>query len=371
MKTTCLLVCTMLTAALHAQSEDLVRAGHGGGFTLNQTGASYFAKLSLNCSGKAYPHFYYEELTSADDLKLPEEFWPAFYGCYDWHSAVHNHWALIKLLKTFPGIPEADSIRRKLDISFSAENILQEKEYFISHSEDEFEFPYGTSWLLKVAEELYTWDDADSKKWLVNLDPLINYIVNEYCTTLPAMDYAVYSGNHGSTAFGLSFALDYARTVKNDTMAELIENSAREFYSWMKSYNLGKEPYGYDFMSCGLLIADLMRKVLLGKEFKDWLKDFSPELFTVEGVQSVLAVKRQSDHSDLHSHWDGFQLNRIWCLNGILEALPVNALPNDVELAWRNAQKDMWDYAQESIGVGNYDVDHWLSSFSVFAMLGY
>jgi len=356
----------------HVKNTDpaLISMSKDGSMQLTPAGASYFAKLSLDCTTKPYPHFYYETLTKPEDLKPPDKMWPSFYGCYDWHSGVHNHWALVKLLKTYPDIPEAKAIRAKLEQSFDAKNILVETEYLRSHEENAFEFPYGTSWLLKVADELAKWDDPVAKKWLKNLKPLSDYIAGYYVTTWPGIDKATYSGDHYASSLGLCFALDYAITMKNDALKDVIITTAKNYYLDVTHFPLAKEPFGYDFMSAGLLITDLMRRVLTQEEYTAWLHSFSPELFTVSGVQKVFNVEKKDVHTGYASHWDGFHLNRIWCINGMLESLPANALSPEVKAAWKAAQKEMWDYAQASIGKGNYDVDHWLSSFSVYALTG-
>ncbi len=343
-----------------------------GRFTLSNDGASYFAKLSLACTNRQYPHFYNEhEIKSAADLKEPNKLWPSFYGCFDWHSGVHNHWALVKLLKTYPKIPEAQEIREKLNKSFDAKNILQEVEYLKSHDDEDFEFPYGTSWLLKVADELINWNDPKAKEWLKNLEPLTSFISSKYILVWPQVSKATYTGNHYASSLGLSFALDYARSAKNDSLEMVVIDAAKKFYTQVTDFPLIKEPFGYDFMSAGLLITDLMRKVFTKEEYEAWLHAFNKDMFTVEGVARVFAVDKKTDHTGYASHWDGFHLNRIWCINGMLKSLSPTALSPEVRKAWTSAQRDMWDYAQESIGKGNYDVDHWLSSFSVFALIGY
>ena len=165
--------------------------------------------------------------------------------------------------------------------------------------------------------------------------------------------------------------MDYARSVKNEKLEAVCLDASKKFFGSVTTFPLVKEPFGYDFMSAGLLIADLMRKVLPQADYVIWLHSFAPDLFSMDGIIIVLAVKRLAVHDGYASHWDGFHLNRIWCLNGILQSLPANELSDGVKKSWIDAQKEMWDYAQQAIGKGNYDIDHWLSSFSVFALEGY
>ncbi|MFC4261691.1 DUF2891 family protein [Ferruginibacter yonginensis] len=347
---------------------DLIINAPDGSMLLSEKGASYFAKLSLECTSKPYPHYYHETLEKAEDLKAPDKLFPSFYGCFDWHSGVHNHWALVKLLKTFPKIPEAKAIKQKLENSFDAKNILTEIAYLKSHKEENFEFPYGQSWLLKVADELGKWDDQTAKKWLKNLQPLAQYIADEYVKTWPEIKKPNFGGDHYASSLGISFALDYAITFKNDELKNILLATSKSFYGKVTNFPLQREPFGYDFMSAGLLIADLMQRVLPQAEYTTWLQKFSPDLFTTDGVKKVFNIIEKDDHSGFESHFDGFHLNRIWCINSMLKALPNDAVSPEVKTAWLASQKKMWNYSQSSIGKGNYDVDHWLSTFSVYAL---
>ena len=342
-----------------------------GRYMLSNDGASYFAKLSLDCSNKAGPHYFYRALRVEGDKIGPMDLWPSFYGCYDWHSAVHNHWAMIKILKNYPSIPEASELNAKLELSFNAENILKELEYLQNHEDGFFEFPYGQSWLLKVCDELIRWDNPTAKRWLKNLQPLADYIVMVHANVWPSINSVKMSGSHDSPAMGLSFAYDYAVSSKNKKLKGIVSKAAIRFYGDIANAPLNSEPFEYDFMSAGLLVTDLMRKVLAPKAYASWLKRFSPELFIAGKVNIPLKLDRVDKHDGYESHWDGFHLNRIWCLNGILKSLPADALSKEAKLEWVSAMNGMWDYAQESIGKGNYDIDHWLSTFSVFALIGY
>lgn len=118
------LIASSFIFMVSAQSEpSLVVSLEDGRYMLSNDGASYFAKLSLECTNKPSPHYFYRALRLPGEQKGPKDYWPSFYGCYDWHSAVHNHWAMVKLLKLYPTIPEANALNDKLELSFNAENI--------------------------------------------------------------------------------------------------------------------------------------------------------------------------------------------------------------------------------------------------------
>jgi len=365
------LVCTYNSFA-QKSGASLVDTQTDGRYTLSEAGASYFAQLSLDCTNKPNPHYYYNVLRQPGDTQTPEDLWPAFYGCYDWHSAVHNHWALIKLLKTYPQIPEAAAIREKLNQSFTEDNINREFLYFQNNKEQYiFEFPYGQGWLLKVAEELQTWNDPDAQRWLENLAPLHKLCAAAAQVIWKDIDEVNLSGSHDAPSLNLSFALDYARAFGDEDLLKVVLKASKKFYGKMTKAPLRAEPFEYDFMSASLLVTDLMRKVYDQETYAKWLKNFAPGLTDATSVAKDLQIKKTDKHDGYESHWDGYHLNRIWCLNGMLQSLPAESLDATTKAIWVKSMNDMWDYAQESIGKGNYDIDHWLSSFSVFALIGY
>ena len=348
-----LLMLLFTSGWLGAQSA-LVEKNEAGIYRLTSEGGAYFAEISLNC-------------TSKYDMS---EF-PSFHGCYDWHSSVHNHWCLIRLLKKFPNLPQRDRVLERLRFSLSMENILQEVNRLKTMDDGWYEFPYGQSWFLKVAEELKSWNYFEATYWLNNIQPMLELIEQNHLTYWLRRSSVPISGSHDSPAMGISFALDYARAFHRDKLAGLLVNVSKRFYVKTEGVSLEKEPIGFDFMSGGLLVADLMRKVLPHPTYVHWLNNFSASLTNAAAVEQALAIKKTQDHFGFESHWDGFHLNRIWCLNGILSTWPDGPEKLRLQKLWANSMNAMWDYAQASIGKGNYDVDHWLSSFSVFALLGY
>jgi Protein of unknown function (DUF2891) len=153
--------------------------------TLTRANASAFAKLALKGARKEYPNKPGHVLLNDADAKTPRALHPAFYGCYDWHSAVHGHWMLAHLLKKFPDLPEAKEIRAVLADHLTAEKLKAEADYFNRPEAKSFERPYGWAWLLKLAEELHTWDDPDARKWSANLKPLAGLIASRYIDYFP------------------------------------------------------------------------------------------------------------------------------------------------------------------------------------------
>ena len=356
---------------INTGDNNLVNTLPDGRYILNDEGASYFAKLSLDCVSKSEPHYFYKAIQEEGDTIGPKDLWPSFYGCYDWHSGVHNHWCMIKILKKYPNIPEAGELRKRLNESFTSEHIQSELIYVSSHENGLFEFPYGQAWILKVADELATWEDPDAKIWLQNLSPLSSYIAAVNGIVWKSVNRVALSGSHDSPAMALSFAYDYSISFHDDKLKKVVADAALKYYNKIQNVPIADEPFKYDFMSASLLVADLMRKVKTPEKFVKWSQKYCPDLFIANCVNIPLQIKKSEKHDGYESHWDGYHLNRIWCLNGMLKTLPEGTLDEATKKEWTKSMNEMWDYAQQSIGVGNYDIDHWLSTFSVFALIGY
>lgn len=328
--------------------------------------ASRLAHIALEGITREYPNATGHVLLDAADLRRPRELHPAFYGCFDWHSAVHTHWQLVRLLRLLPALPEAGAIRAALDAHLTPANLSAEAAYFVEPGRRGFERPYGWAWLLKLAEELLRWDDPQARRWSAALTPLAALIEERYLEFLPRLTYPVRSGVHSSTAFGLTFALDYALAAGHGPLGELIAARSLDYYGADRDAPAVWEPGGSDFLSPCLAEADLMRRVLPAEQFAGWLAGFLRGL-AAGGPPQLLTPALVSDRSDGQIvHLDGLNLSRAWCMWGVAGALPPNDPRRQVLLAaaLRHAEAGL-----EGVGTGDYMGDHWLGSFALY-MLG-
>lgn len=332
---------------------------------LDKEMAAKFTAMAMRCVEKEYPNKLSHVMNDAKEVKSPKALHPAFYGCFDWHSSVHGHWMLIRLLKLFPDLPEAANIRMALNRNLSIENIQQEVAYLHQKSRKSFERTYGWAWLLKLAEELYGWDDKDGKQWLQNLAPLEQEIVKRYIDFLPKQTYAIRTGVHPNTAFGIAFALDYARTAKNKQLEELLIERSYHYYYQNKACPANWEPGGEDFFSPCLMEASLMQRVLKPAEFVKWFHAFLPDV--KDGKPwSIMDPAIVTDRSDGKLvHLDGLNLSRAWCMKRIANGLPEkdNARAALLKSAGRHAAD-----ALNNIHSGDYAGEHWLASFATYLM---
>jgi hypothetical protein len=325
--------------------------------------AERFAKLALACVEKEYPNKISHVLNSDTDVAPPRKLTPAFYGCYDWHSSVHGHWLLVRLIRTFPDAPFAGPARDALRKSLTAENLKQEAAYLRGAGRASFERPYGLAWLLQLCAELHEWDDEQAREMSANLRPLEEVAVGRLKTWLPKLSHPVRIGEHDQTAFGLGLMLDYARVTSNEAFAKLVTDSARKFFLADKNCPLAYEPSGEDFLSPSLGEADVMRRVLSPAEFATWLKEFMPQIPTTPNAD-WLPVTVSPDRSDPKlAHLDGLNLSRAWMLEGIIFALPADD-PRRPALA---ATADAHRRAGLAAVTGeHYEGGHWLGSFAVY-----
>lgn len=284
---------------------------------------------------------------------------PAFYGCFDWHSAVHAHWSLVKLLKSFPELEKADEIRQKLKENLSAINIQSEINYFNRSDESSYERTYGWAWLLKLAEELHTWDDPLGRELEQNLKPLTYLIVERFKSFLPKLVYPIRVGEHTNTAFALAFAWDYATGLGDESLKGIIESRARDFYSDDAGCPMLWEPSGFDFLSPCLEEIDLMRRVLPMDEFHLWMDSFAPQLALEE---YMLEVARVSDRSDGKLvHLDGLNFSRAWVFYGLAQQYPDYS--HLIQIADWHVAHSLPNLVEDS-----YEGGHWLGSFALYAL---
>src|SRR6266550_4647175 len=231
------------------------------GLSLTRAEASHFAQLALKCVTREFPNKPDHVINDQNDLKSPRAMHPAFYGCYDWHSSVHGHWMLVRLLRLFPELPETKQIRSALNANLSSESITAEVAYLNQPNRQSFERTYGWAWLLKLAEELRGWNDDDGRRWSRDLQPLADALADKYLSFLPKQTYPIRTGVHPNTAFGLAFALDYARACDNQQLAGLLEERSRTYFGQDVNYPAAWEPGGEDFFSAAMMESDLMRRV--------------------------------------------------------------------------------------------------------------
>ncbi len=352
-----------LLAALAALGPVAAAAEITSATRLDEAAAGRFAALALDCVHKEYPNKIAHVMQSDADARPPRELTPAFYGCYDWHSSVHGHWLLVRLAREFPSAPFTAPARAALARSLTPANIAAEVAYLQGPGRASFERPYGLAWLLQLARELRTWDDAQAREWAGILAPLEIESAQRIMAWLPKLQYPIRSGEHSQTAFAFGLIADWAQVRGDVGLARLLEERARRYYLADRDCPLRYEPSGEDFLSPCLAEADFMRRVLPAREFAVWLDGFLPGL-PKDGRADWLPPGIVTDRSDPKlAHIDGLNLSRAWMLEGIASALPAKDRRRTALLAAAAA------HAQASLPAvtgEHYEGGHWLGTFAVY-----
>lgn len=329
--------------------------------------ASRFAALALECVHREYPNKISHVLNGDTDVKPPRQLTPSFYGCFDWHSAVHGHWLLARLARTYPEADFAAPARAALAQSLEAQRIAVEVEYMSAEGRGAFERPYGLAWLLQLAAELRQWDDPLAVEMVENLAPLERVTRDALAVWLPKLAYAIRVGEHSQTAFAFGLILDWARTAGDREMEQILESKIREFYLPDRDCPLAYEPSGQDFLSPCLAEADLVRRILSAQEYSAWLSGFLPMIPTDGGAQ-WLPIGRVTDRSDGKlAHLDGLNISRAWMLEGIAGSLPADDARKQ---AIESAAMSHRESGLASVTGEHYEGGHWLGSFATYLVTG-
>jgi len=332
---------------------------------LTTDSASKLIELALTCAEKEYPGKPDLTLVGPESLKAPHELWPSFFGCYDWHSSVHGHWSMVRVLKRFPAVPQATAIRTLLDRHFSPENLKKEQAYFAMPHTKLFERPYGWAWFLRLEAELISFDDPDAKRWSANLKPLADQLARQTEDYLNRLSVPLRPGTHGNTAYALAHMLDYARTAGDAALEKTIVTAAKRFYLADTECPAAYEPSGEDFISPCLIEADLMRRVLDKNAFGEWLNRFLPPLDSPRFNPLSAPIEVRDAKDPRIGHLIGLSLQRAASFRALAAALP-EADPRVKQfrlLADRHGADGL-----ERMADSGYGGEHWLASFAFYLL---
>jgi hypothetical protein len=321
------------------------------------------ARLGADNVAREYPNAPGHLLHSAEDLRPPRELHPSFYGSWDWHSSVHQHWLLARLLKMGRADDAAGAARAALRASLTPEHLAVEAAYL--RERPTFERTYGWAWLFKLADELLGWDDPDARRWSDGLAPVVAAIRSNWIAHLPRAGYPIRAGTHANSAFGLAMALDHARLAGDAALATAVSARARSWFAADVAYPAHLEPGGDDFLSGALVEALLMARLLERGAFGNWLTAFLPSL-SGERPTTIFEPATVADRSDPKTvHLDGLNLSRAWCWQGIGSVLDDDRAAVCLRAAERHVAASL-----PHLFSGEFAGEHWLASFALLALTG-
>lgn len=317
--------------------------------------ADRMARTAVANIGREYPNAPALFLRSADDLKPPRQVHPAFFGSWDWHSSVHQHWLLARLVR-LGVLREAEAAARSaLARSLTVDNLAAEAAYL--RARPSFERTYGWAWTLALADELAALAAVAPETRSVSgaVEPLAAAVRELWMEHLPAATYPIRAGTHANSAFALRFAVRHARRIEDSAFGQRLTDRALEWFADDAGYPVHLEPGGDDFLSPALVEAILMVEVLDPGAAAAWLTRFLPaDRSTIDRPVTV------TDRSDPKiAHLDGLNLSRAWCWR-LLDSLGV---PGAASAADRHL-----DVALPELFSGEYAGEHWVTTFALLAL---
>lgn len=328
---------------------------------LTPSQADAFARMPLTYLRQEYPNHIMHLLNDYGDVLPPRALHPVFYGCFDWHSAVHGYWLLLRCLRIYPELSCRDEIIALFDDHLTDANVAQEVAYFNAPFRAAFERPYGYGWLLALAQEIKHSSLPQAERWYQTLLPLTQDIRDRLIDYLSKLTYPIRVGTHYNTAFALALGLDYARALNDDELEHAILQAAHRFYGADTHYPAHYEPGGDEYISGALTEALLMSKVV--EDFPAWFDAFLPKVASIAALMNPAVVSDRTDPKI--AHLDGLNLSRAWCMKRIASVLPDNLTAqkplNDAALRHLSA-------SVEHVVGSHYSGGHWLASFALLAL---
>lgn len=320
--------------------------------------AGTFARLTLSHIEQQYPYKMDLVLNGPEDAKPPIEHHPIFHGSFDWHSCVHGWWQIMRLLRRYPDLPEAEEIRARANRLLTPEKAAGELAFLSRPMSAGFERPYGWGWLLALHGELAQHDAP----WAAALEPLARAFAVRFHEFLPKLTYPIRVGTHFNTAFALILARDWALT-HDPALVPLIDARATDWFANDRDCQAW-EPGGDEFQSPALIEALLMSRVLPEQGFAGWFEAFLPRCAQGQPL-TLFTPAHVSDRDDGKiAHLDGLNLSRAWCWRGLAAKLGADHPASDVARVAADHHLD----ASLSHLDDSYMGSHWLATFALLAI---
>ena len=331
--------------------------------TLTPELAERFAAIALGHVERDYPFKLDQVLAGPEDVQTPSKLHPIFHGSFDWHSCVHGHWLLARVLGRYPECSSAGAIAALFDRQFTPEKVAGELAYLARPFTGGFERPYGWAWLLALQAELAGHDRPDWRRWAATLRPLAEAFAERLHSYLPKLTYPLRAGTHGNTAFALALAADYARAAGDVALMDLMRERAMGWFAGDRDAQAW-EPSGDDFLSPTLMAAACLRRLMHPPAFAAWFEAYLPGVAHGQPA-SLFTPAVVSDPTDGKiAHLDGLNLSRAWCWRSLAGTLERGDPRREAMLAAADRHID----ASLPAVSGDYMGEHWLASFAVLAL---
>ncbi len=303
----------------------------------------------------------------------------AFYGCWDWHSAVNSTWAMVRLMKEVPELAVTPLIREKLRDHLSEAAMEGELEYLTENAS--FERPYGWAWLLLLHAELASWDDEDASAWAERLGPVTDLVTERLVSYVVELEGPVRTGVHPNSAFAIAMSLQATAMAERPELEEALRDAAVRFFGGDRWCPTAYEPGRSDFVSPCLEEAALMATVMERDAYVQWLDDFLPPMESDEfaALRTPVPVGASDDAPPseggavitndslraalgARSHLIGLAFTRADAMLRIVAALPAAdpRVPRLQALAEEHVRAGF-----ETMFDADYAGSHWIGSFAL------
>ena len=330
--------------------------------SLDEKLANELVSLSVKCVDQKYPYKIGYRFVDESWLQPHYELTPSFYGCWDWHSAVHGHWSMVKVLKDFPEISNREMILSKLDKNLSKENLDKEYQFFRQEFAKGFERTYGWAWLMKLYSELLSWDYDEAQVWANNMKPLVDLLSDRTILFLYKLSTPLRPGTHANTAFSFSLMIEYSKVANDELLFNKIKDYSIKNFQGDTNCPVAYEPSGTDFLSPCLAEAALMSQILEKREFNNWLHTFLPS-FNEKNFGNIISPPEVLDPEDPGiGHLIGLMFHRAWTLKDIAIMLENDSDKNLLLSIAKKHSQEGYDIMFES----GYGGEHWLATFAIY-----
>lgn len=114
-----------------------------------------FARAMLINIFQEYPTWNAQRIASCQELSVPRDRHPLFWGSYDWYSCVLAHWALVtcaSLISAQVHVEIGDDMLRSLNQGDAA---AEANASYSQHDVEFFERPYGIAWYCELEAALH------------------------------------------------------------------------------------------------------------------------------------------------------------------------------------------------------------------------
>lgn len=269
-----------------------------------------------------------------------------FNGCYDWHSAVHGHWALFTLSRLLEDPTWAEAAELKFNDAELATELAQIEANRLG------EVPYGYAWFLLLALEREAMGEEDLRPHaLAAASALDAHIAG---LTPGQARGAALADDYPNLTWAVINLWRWAQAEGDVEQATRMESAARDLLLPLDdACPLSEDLTDTDnFFPACLLRAHALLTVLPPDEAAAWLEGALPADYPITPVTNITSA-----------HTSGLNFSRSWGLWSLHAATGDPAWRSRLveHVEWQMNHPEYWaeDYLSYS---------HWVPQFGVYAL---